>query len=270
MNRFPLNKVADMYDWQVSLQRLMNATFDPIRPNAKADIITFKQIEINKPAFLLIEIRDFQGKAIEQFDLLQTHLMHLLVISDDLHTFDTLYPTYQGNGRFTVRATFSRSGEYTLFSRYQPNGQPEVMSALTLTVLGLPSPVPAIRLIAAQQIDNTEVYFHLPQPITQPEQKTEIAFDLRDKRSDVNQNINVSQKVNGTLVIVRRTGKDSGLAYIPTQLQTATSDQIIFTAQLSQPELYKLWFQFERDLGSMVADFWLNVESLPDRRMLNL
>lgn len=265
MNRFPLNKVADMYDWQVSLQRLMNATFDPIRPNAKADLITFKPIEVNKPAFLLIEVRDFQGNAIEQFDVLQTHPMHLMVISDDLHTFDTLYPTYQGNGRFTVRATFSRSGEYTLFSRYQPVDQSEVISALTLTVLGLPSPAPAIRLSATQQIDNTEVYFHLLQPITQPEQKTAIAFDLREKRSDVNQNINVPQKVNGTLVIVRRTGKDSGLAYIPTQLQTVTSNQIIFTAQLSQPGLYKLWFQFERDREPKLADFWLNVESLHDR-----
>lgn len=265
MNRFPLNKVADMYDCQVSLQRLMNATFDPIRPNAKADLLTFKPIEVNQSAFLLIEIRDFQGNAIEQFDLLQTHLMHLLVMSDDLHTFDTLYPTYQGNGRFTVRTTFSKSGEYTLFSRYQPKGQSEVTSALALTVLGLPSPAPAIRLSATQQIDNTEVHFHLPQPITQLEQKTAIAFELRDKRGEVNQNINVPEKVNGTLVIVRRAAKDSGVAYIPTQLQTATSDQIIFTAQLSQPGLYKLWFQFERDREPMLADFWLNVESLRDR-----
>ncbi|MBN8560218.1 MAG: hypothetical protein J0L70_06835 [Leptolyngbya sp. UWPOB_LEPTO1] len=255
------NEPFNMYDWQLSPQRSLNASTDLNRCNAKAKLITFKPISLHEPAFLLIEVQDFQGKAIKRFDQVREQQMRLIVVSDDLHTFESLYPNYQGNGRFTVEAIFFKPGSYTLFSCYQPSGQQKVISSLKLTVPGFISSPPAVRLGATQVINNTKIQLCLPQPITQFGEEMTIVFDLQDPTIHSNRRSKLNRGW-GNLVIVKRSSNLNGVAYIPAQLSPgATVYQLKFATRLLQPGLYKLWLEFERGQEILLADFWLNLDA---------
>lgn len=252
-----------MQDWNFLFQQSMNINTNMVRCNAKANLIILKPISLHESTFLLIEVQNLQGKAIERFDQVRDHQMHLIVVSDNLSTFETLYPTYQGNGRFTVEATFSKPGSYTLFSCYQPLGQPEVVSTLKLSVPGAILPAPEINLSATQIVNNIEVHLRLPQFIPEYGDEMTIAFDLQDGAIDPSQNSMPNCRGLGNLVIVRRSFDLTGVAYIPTQpLPDATEHPLEFTTCLPQPGLYKLWLQFEHNQEPLLADFWLKLYPL--------
>ncbi|MER3434423.1 MAG: hypothetical protein C4288_13590 [Leptolyngbya sp. ERB_1_1] len=251
-----------MQNWEF-FQQSMSVSADRVRGNAKADLLIFKPISLREPAFLLIEVQDLQGKAIEQFDQVRDRQMHLIVVSDDLSTFETLYPTYQGKGRFTVEATFSEPGSYTLFSCCQPSGQPEIASALKLTVPGISPPAPEINLSETRFVNNTEVYLRLPQFIPEYGEEMTIAFDLQDRAIDPLKNLKPYRRAPGNLVIVHRSFDLTGVSYIPTQpILNVTEHQLEFTTRLPQPGLYKLWLQFEHNQELLMADFWLKLYPL--------
>lgn len=73
-----LNQLSNMNDWQSRLQRSLNITPVRDRANAKAELFAFKPVSLHEPVFLLIEVKDFQGKAIEQFDQVRDRQMHLI------------------------------------------------------------------------------------------------------------------------------------------------------------------------------------------------
>jgi hypothetical protein len=252
-----------MHNWQSLFQRSMNINTDMVRSNAKADLIVFKPISLHEPVFLLIEVQDLQGAVIESFDHVREQQMHLIVVSDDLSTLETLYPAYQGYGRFTVEATFSKSGSYTLFSRYKPVGQPEVVSALKLTVAGASQPAPEITLSMTQVVNNIEVRLRLPQFLPEYEEAMQISFDLQERAINSSQSSATYCRGSGNLIIVHRSFDLTGVAYIPTQsIRDAAEHQLEFTTRFPQPGLYKLWLQFERNQEVLLADFWLKLYPL--------
>jgi hypothetical protein len=252
-----------MHNWQFLFQRSININTDMVRSNAKADLIVFKPISLHEPVFLLIQVQDLQGEAIESFDHVREQQMHLIVVSDDLSTLETLYPAYQGHGRFTVEATFSKPGSYTLFSRYKPAGQPEVVSALKLTVAGARPPAPEITLSMTQVVNNIEVRLHLPQFLPEYEEEMTISFDLQEKAINPSQSLEPYYRASGSLIIVHRSFDLTGVAYISTQpILDAAEHQLEFTTRFPQPGLYKLCLQFERNQELLLADFWLKLYPL--------
>jgi hypothetical protein len=252
-----------MHNWQFSFQRSININTDMVRSNAKADLIVFKPISLHEPAFLLIEVQDLQGEEIESFDHVREQQMHLIVVSDDLSTFETLYPVYQGSGRFTVEATFSKPGSYTLFSCYQPVGQLEVVSALKLTVSGTSQPAPEITLSMTQIVNNIEIRLRLPQFLPEYEEEMKISFDFQEIATNPSQSSAPYCRALGNLIIVHRSFDLTGVAYIPTQsILDAAEHQLEFTTRFPQPGLYKLWLQFERNQELLLANFWLKLYPL--------
>lgn len=106
---------------------------------------------------------------------------------------------------------------------------------------------PAISLNATQLIHTTEVRLCVPQLIVQVGEKMTIAFNLHDQVLQFNRSLK-RQKTWGSLVIVKRSSNLTKVAYISTQLHPdSTEHQLRFTTRLFEPDIYKLWLQFERN-----------------------
>ena len=91
---------------------LGNMTSPPATAIAKLSAPSSIQRQTVVP--LIINFKDSNGKPLGQFTLFPEKLMHLIVVSDDLQSFDHLHPVYKQNGRFEVTKSFPSGGRYTL------------------------------------------------------------------------------------------------------------------------------------------------------------
>jgi hypothetical protein len=74
-------------------------------------------IQPGRSVDLTLTITDKDDRAVEQFALVHEKLIHLIVVSSDLHFFHHIHPEYQGHGRFTVQTALPAGGEILLFLR---------------------------------------------------------------------------------------------------------------------------------------------------------
>ncbi len=97
----------------------------------------------NRPASLMVTITDEAGKPVQDFDVTHEKLLHLIVVREDLNTFDHIHPTYAGDGRFVIDMTFPSQGKYRLFADAKPKGMAAKTYDHTVTVEGTEtSPAP--------------------------------------------------------------------------------------------------------------------------------
>jgi hypothetical protein len=232
--------------------------------NRKAFQAELAEIEIitpNKPLTLSINIRDKNGKEVTQFETFQEKLMHLIVVSDNLQTFNHFHPTYKGNGRFEVEASFPQSGGYTIFSDYKPSGQPEEISVLQVQVPGNSQSTPQIDFRTTKTVADTRVDLTFSQPTLKANQEIALTFDL--KQAANNQPITDLQPYlgeKGHLVILKQSSSLQESDYIHAHaIENNSKDKIEFITRFPQPGKHKLWGQFNRNGKLVVADFWVNV-----------
>ncbi len=232
----------------------------PAIANAKLSIAG--NLLAKQPLTMTIEIKDLQGRSIAKFDTFQEKLMHLIVVSDDLSHFDHIHPTYQGNGRFVVRANFPKPGKYSLFSDYKPADRAEQVSVLKTQIPGkvIPPPTPSYKL--SKVIGTTQAQLQIePQTVTAG-QMVNLNFNLVDTKT--NKPIADLQPYlgeRGHMVIVRQANQITRANYIHAHAMPDTGDgKIQFMTSFPQPGKYKLWGQFSRGGEIIVADFWVNVQ----------
>lgn len=79
------------------------------------------------------------GEQAEAFDDLGAQRMWLLVASKDLAHFELHTPMWRPNHRFTAPLTFPMPGDYALFHRVKPAGEPERVIPHAFRVPGAPS-----------------------------------------------------------------------------------------------------------------------------------
>jgi hypothetical protein len=230
--------------------------------STQAKLTTSGVITLKTPTTLQIEIQDQDGNAIAKFDQFQEKMMHLIAVSDDLQSFQHLHPMYKGNGRFEVEAQFPQSGGYTLFSDYQPTGQPEQISVLKTRVAGDNTPVAQGNWSRTKTFDETIVGFAPTQPTIRAGEEVVLRFHLQDATS--RQPITDLQPYlgeKGHLVILRQSPALTRENYIHAHaVQNTPTNQIHFATRFPQPGRYKLWGQFNRNGEIITADFWVNVE----------
>lgn len=75
-------------------------------------------------------------KAEVVLDLKDEKKMHLMIVNENLSTFQHLHPEYQASGSYDVKATFPAGGNYLLFADYKPSEGGEVADKLPITVGG--------------------------------------------------------------------------------------------------------------------------------------
>ncbi|MBD1848515.1 hypothetical protein H6F87_00565 [Cyanobacteria bacterium FACHB-502] len=229
--------------------------------STQAKLTTTGVITPNIPTILQINVQDENGEAIAQFDQFQEKMMHLIAVSDDLQVFQHLHPVYKGNGQFEVEAQFPQSGGYTLFSDYQPTGQPEQVSVLKTRVAGDDTSVAQVNWSRTKTFNETIVGFASTQATLRAGEEVVLRFHLQDATS--HQPITDLQPYlgeKGHLVILRQSPALTRENYIHAHaVQNTPANQIHFATQFPQPGRYKLWGQFNRNSEIITADFWVEV-----------
>ena len=233
------------------------------------EILTLTQSKLIAPLNILpnttvplaITVQDLDGKAVENFDTFQEKLMHLIVVSDDLHFFNHLHPNYQNNGQFKVNANFPHAGGYTLFSSYKPAQSEEQVSTLKTQIAGPTPTSPAPDFTTTKTFETTKINLSVSQPVIKAGEEVRLKFDLKD--AVTNQPPTDLQPYlgeKGHLVILRHSKLLTAADYIHAHALSNTAiGKIAFMARFPRAGHYKLWGQFNRNGKVITADFWINV-----------
>lgn len=195
----------------------------------------------NQAIPLTIEVQDINGQPIDNFEMFQEKLMHLIVVSDDFQVFNHVHPDYQNDGRFTVQTIFPQPGHYTLFSDYKPANQAEAVSVLNVTVPGTPPSTPSVNFDRNKTIGTTEATLNMPSTV-QAEQEVTATFNLKDAvTSQAVTDLQPYLGEKGHLVILRQSSSLTRADYIHAHaLQNTPEGQVSFMTQFPQPGRYKL------------------------------
>ncbi|PWW08575.1 hypothetical protein DFQ01_101298 [Paenibacillus cellulosilyticus] len=85
---------------------------------------------------LSIRVLNPSGEPVQQFAEDMTKLMHLIIVSRDLSSFQHLHPDYKGDGRFEATADFPAGGEYLLIEEFVPDNKPVTVTKQWMNVIG--------------------------------------------------------------------------------------------------------------------------------------
>ncbi len=230
--------------------------------NAITKLTVPAKITDKTPVALAIDIKDKEEKPIANFDKFQEKLMHLIVVSDDLQSFNHIHPTYKGNGRFEVQANFPQPGGYTLFSDYKVAGKAEQVSTLKVQVPGTSPNTPKIDLATTKTFGNTKANLKLSQPTIKAGQEVHLIFNLLDTQSNqVPKDLQNYLGERGHLVVLKQSSPLTEADYIHAHAMKDTPPgEIHFITSFPQPGKYKMWGQFNRNNKITTADFWVDVQ----------
>lgn len=216
---------------------------------------------VNRPALLKLQVKDQTGRAIEAFDTVQEKRMHLIVVSNDLQSFQHLHPTYRAGGDFAVEAQFPQPGGYALFADYRPTGQAEQVAVSALSLPGAAPVASNVDLTRSQTVGDVTV--QLEAPALKAGEAATLSFNLSHDGMPL-RDLQPYLGEKGHLVIVRQTAPLTKADYIHAHAQrdapnNTGAGQVSFEAQFPQPGAYKLWGQFNHAGEIVVADFWVEV-----------
>lgn len=211
---------------------------------------------------LKIDVQNHQGQPVARFEPFQEKLMHLIVVSNDFQVFNHLHPTFEGNGRFEVKAKFPYAGGYTLFSDYKPEGEAEQVAVLKANVTGKSAPALVVNMRRSKTISDTQVSLSLDKPEVKAGEEVGVQFGLRQAGN--NQPVTNLQPYlgeRGHLVILKQSSSLTRANYIHTHAdKNGSTEKVSFMTSFPEPGKYKLWGQFNRGGEIVVADFWIEVQ----------
>jgi hypothetical protein len=214
----------------------------------------------DQPVQIKWVVVDNSGAVIDDFQIFQEKLMHLIVVNQDLSHFQHVHPTYQGKGVFETELTFPDPGRYTLFSDYQPAQKSEVLSLTRLTIPGIPPVASPPDLKTTQKLGELTVdLLTTPQPL-QSNQDTTLTFRLKEQDQPIT-NLRPYLGEKGHLVIIRKGAIISDADYIHAHaIKDESPNEVKFVTVFPEAGEYKLWGQFNRGGELLVADFWMSVQ----------
>jgi hypothetical protein len=219
--------------------------------------LTAGNIQAGAETKLVIDVKAKSGQAIDKFETFQTKLMHLIVVSDDLQTFDHIHPVYKQKGRFEVQANFPKGGNYTLVSDYQPVGQAEQVSLMQVKVAGKPASVPKLDFTKAKSIGDTKV--QLTADKLKVGKETMLVFKMQQVNGQPVADLQPYLGELGHLVIMKNSAPLTRADYIHAHAAHGSGSEVHFMATFPKAGKYKMWGQFNRNGKIVTADFWVNV-----------
>jgi hypothetical protein len=224
----------------------------------------------------LIFTPQHEGQLLRELAVTHEHLLHLIIVSDDLQFFDHVHPVLrEESGSLELVYRFPRPGRYLLFADITPRGQRSQVFRFPVAVpisngpeqdpvgpsMLSPSPAPAHSLafdpaITAELISqprtiaagiHTQLLFRLSrsgQPLT----------DLEPYLGAMGHCVIISQDTQ------------TYLHCHPEQVFAPTADTrggpvVAFHTLFPRPGRYKIWGQFRRGGKILVADFVVDVRS---------
>jgi hypothetical protein len=195
-------------------------------------------------------------KAEVALDLKDEKKMHLMVVSEDLSTFQHLHPEYQASGSYDVKATFPTGGNYLLFADYKPSEGGEVADKLGVKVAGKTSPS---MKYSAEKLTWTGNGLSLTLKTKSGKFETGKELHINGILTQDGQPVKVETLENylgakAHVVMIEIADKD----YIHAHPETANGNFHLH-AEFEHEGMYRAWIQFLVNGKVQVADFVLNV-----------
>jgi hypothetical protein len=214
----------------------------------------------------------FQGQTLHDLAVVHEHLLHLIVVSQDLSFFDHIHPLVQPNGSLAITYTFPSPGRYLLFADITPRGQRSQVFRFPVSVgstsaAETPSAplTPSPTYDKPLESDPTITAELIPQPRTI---SAGIHTDLLFRLSQNGRPISDLEPYLGAMGHCVAISQDTQtyLHCHPEQLFTPTKDArggpfVDFHTIFPTPGRYKIWAQFQRAGKILVADFVVDVKS---------
>jgi hypothetical protein len=204
------------------------------------------------------------GKVVRDLAVVHEHLLHLIIVSDNLAFFDHVHPTQQPDGTFTIDYKFPNADNYILFADITPQGERAQVFRLPIERL-----TKTQEPLAPSAALSREVGAYHVQMILQPreliaQRETQIAFQLSRDGKPVTDLWPYIGAMGHCVVISEDT--QSYLHSHPEQFTAAPppdergGPEVSFHTTFPKPGRYKIWGQFKRGDEIIVADFVVNVE----------
>ena len=206
------------------------------------------------------------GQMVRNLMVVHEHLLHLIVVSEDLSFFDHVHPIRQDDGSFTLDYRFPHGGQYLLFADVTPYGERGQVFRMPVTVDGEdPPPVPfRLSTTLAREIGPYHVEM-IAQPRTLvAERETQLLFRLELDGKPVT-DLSPYIGAMGHCVIISEDTQwylhshpQMFVASLPADARGGP--EVAFHTIFPEPGRYKVFGQFKRGGKIIVADFSVNVE----------
>lgn len=256
-----------------------NMNLEPVKADANAGKVEHfmaftvnpAQLEAGKPATMSFtpKIKGNETAAVP-LDLVHEKKMHLVLVSDDLASFDHIHPEFSASGAYEIKvlgkgenfskgrghneARFDAGGKYWAFADYKPTGGLNTVDKIELNVAGAPA--------------KATVY-------TNEKLKTAIdGFDIALTASAIavgqNAHIPVAISKGGKAVdpatFENYLGEKAHVVLIETSTKeyvhthpAAEGGQLNIHTTFAKPGTYRGWLQFQTEGKVHTADFVLKV-----------
>jgi len=222
------------------------------------------------------------GRLLRELAVTHEHLLHLIIVSDDLAFFDHVHPVLrEQSGSLEITYAFPRPGRYLLFADITPRGQRSQVFRFPVTVPATAGPVedpqgpsilaPSAALAHPLASDPAITAELIPQPraicaglhmqlLFRLSRNDQPLTDLEPYLGAMGHCVIISQDTRTYLHC------HPEQVFAPTA-ETRGGPVVAFHTTFPTPGRYKLWAQFQRGGKVIVADFVLDVRSplLPPR-----
>ncbi|MBO9609877.1 MAG: hypothetical protein J7639_28225 [Paenibacillaceae bacterium] len=198
---------------------------------------------------LAIQVKDANGKAVQDFEINHEKLMHLIIVNKDLSFFNHIHPEWDGKGTFTVDTSFPSGGEYKLFADFVPKGGSGATLGEWVKVDGDTKPQASVTADAklVKVVDGKEVTLTLGS--TKAKAEAKLTFTVKnDKTKEGIGNLEPYLGAVGHVVILSE-DTEQYLHVHPVD-EKASGPEAQFMTTFPNPGTYKIWGQF-RHQGSV-------------------
>ncbi|MFF2484517.1 hypothetical protein [Paenibacillus sp. NPDC058071] len=213
-----------------------------------------------KQSLLELTVSGQDGKLIEQFEIVNEKLLHLVAVSDDLQHFQHVHPEYKGKGKYELPLQFEYGGNYKLYADFQPSGMNELTRYAEAVVEGrqsLREPLTASSTLEADY-GGAHVALSFDQTPTAMQAMT-MTYTFTDADSGKPlQDLELYLGAVGHVVAVD--GGMNDYLHIHPLNWASSGPQAVFGVSFPRSGLYKLWGQFQRNGEVMIVPFTINVQ----------
>jgi hypothetical protein len=214
-------------------------------------------VKVDQETEIFIDIKDLSGKVIETFLAVHEKEMHLLAIKKDLSVFQHLHPHYRGKGRFQVKTTFTKAGEYKFYADFLPEGANQQLASHELVVTGSETKEEVVPdKLLKKEIDDLTIELILPK--AKADEHISLIFTLNDKNGNPITELEPYLGSAGHVVIVSE-DMNEFLHVHPVDENTKGPD-VEYMTSFPRSGLYKIWGQFKYKQQLYTVPFVIEVK----------
>ncbi|TMQ69946.1 MAG: hypothetical protein E6K80_10075 [Candidatus Eisenbacteria bacterium] len=199
-------------------------------------------IRARSPVRLDFQIKDPAGFPATHLQVVHEKLLHLIVVSYDLASFDHVHPTPEADGRFTLRHAFPSGGRYVLFHDFTPDSVGMQVVPVEVAVEGAERPRATLQVDddRPKRVDGDDVQLaHGP---LLPGRDCALTFTLSRGGKPVT-DLEPYLGVMGHLILI---SEDRSVFLHSHPLAQTPGPSVEFDVRFERTGLYKAWGQFQR------------------------